>query len=82
MKKLDLKIGDKVYDQILFPDKEGEVIDIENHLLVIEFNGKNYHFPFKDDGTYEEENHFPVQLSKTPYQIIGKTDIFNNYKRK
>lgn len=78
--KLDLKRGDKVYDQINFPDQVGELIDIENYLLVIEFNGEIYYFPFKDDGTNGAENHYPVQLSKTPYQIKGKTDIFNNYK--
>lgn len=76
MEKLNLKIGDKVYDEINFPGIEGEIIDIENYLLVISFSNENYYFPYKDDGL-KGENHFPVQLSKTPYKITGKTSVFS-----
>lgn len=79
--KLTLKIGTKVYDEILFPGIEGEVVDIEKYLLVIKFGEKEYFFPYKDDGEGKEHlggehlNHFPPTLSTTPYQIIGLTPI-------
>lgn len=67
--KLNLKIGDKVYDQIIFPNQEGEVIDIDTYLLTIKINDVEYYYPYNDDD--ETNNHFPPQLSKTPYQLIG-----------
>ena len=74
--KLNLVIGDKVYDQLMFPNQEGMVVEIDNYLLTIKFNDKEYYYPYKDDGEDLLHNHFPPQLSTTPYQIVGMNAIY------
>lgn len=74
--KLDLKIGDIVYDQVLFPGKQGKVVNIDKYLLVIKFGDDEYYFPYKDDGN-DETNHFPRSLSKTPYNLVGFNTIYS-----
>jgi len=71
--ELKLKVGDSVYDQLLFPDQRGEVVEIQNYLLVIKFGDDERYYPYKIDD--QIGNHFPPQLSTTPYQIIGITRI-------
>jgi hypothetical protein len=72
---LILKEGDKVYDSFLFPNLEGTVKSIETYLIIIEFDGEEYFFPYKSDGD-EKNNHFPKTLSMVPYKISGFEKIF------
>lgn len=68
--KLVLKKGDKVFDSFLFPNQEGVVKEVDDYLIVVDFSGEDYYFPYKDDGD-EKLNHFPKTLSLKPYDIVG-----------
>ena len=71
-----LGVGDKVYDAFNSPNQEGTIKAIEQYLLVIDFGGKEFYYPYKNDGP-EEDNHYPRQLSSTPYTLQNFTPIKN-----
>lgn len=71
--KLDLAIGDDIFDEMCMPGIAGKVKDIEGSMIVIDFSGdvKYAFIDIKDNGEID----YPPNLSKTPYQIIGITPI-------
>lgn len=88
--KTVFKVGDKVYDQINFPDKEGKVTEIERDVdgywyVRVEFSGDEYHY--NPDGSYVL-NSTPT-LSKSPYRVTfdgfeqkySSTDFYDIYDR-
>lgn len=67
------KVGDKVYDQINFPNKEGEVTEIERDVdgywyVRVDFSGDEYYY--NTDGSYTL-NSTPT-LSTKPYEVEFK----------
>jgi len=68
--KTVFKVGDKVYDQVNFPDKEGEVTEIQRDVdgcwyIRVEFSGDEYYYNL--DGSYIL-NSKPT-LSTKPYEV-------------
>lgn len=68
--KTVFKVGDKVYDQINFPNKEGEVTEIERDVdgywyVRVDFSGDEYYY--NTDGSYTL-NSTPT-LSTKPYEV-------------
>lgn len=71
--KTVFKVGDKVYDQVNFPDKEGEVTEIQRDVdgywyIRVEFSGDEYYYNL--DGSYVL-NSKPT-LSTKPYEVEFK----------
>jgi len=70
--KTVFRVGMKVYDQIVFPDKEVEVLEIRNDLdypVRVSSDGKSIFAAYTADGRYAK-NLNPT-LSTSPYKIKG-----------
>lgn len=61
------EVGMKVYDQINFPDKEGEIVKVDNFPcpIVVEFNGEEY--SYRLDGSFQLGA--KPTLSISPYKV-------------
>ena len=71
--KLDLAIGDDIYDEMVMPGIAGKVIDIEGCMIVIDFEGDVKYAFIEIKATGEID--YPPNLSKTPYKLVGLTPI-------
>ena len=61
------KVGMKVYDQVNFPDEEGEIIKVDNFPcpIIVEFNGEEY--SYRLDGSFQLGA--KPTLSTSPYKV-------------
>lgn len=65
--KTVFRVGMKVYDQVNFPDKEGEIIKVDNFPcpIIAEFNGEEY--SYRLDGSFQLGA--KPTLSTSPYKV-------------
>lgn len=74
---LDLKIGDLVYDEMIYPGVALQIKDIEGFFIVISdpHDGRDRIYCWSINEETGDID-FPEHLSKTPYQIIGRTSCY------